>query len=240
MHEYKVGETRNGYPVLPKEDRKTIFLLSDDLRTHSGIATMSKEFVLGMVHQYNIVQLAAVIKHPEEGKIVDISLDVQRETGVPDASVKLYPFSGYGNPDVVREIMVRDKVNAILHFTDPRFWGWLYQMSHEIRQNIPIVYYSIWDATGIVGKDKDNNDIFADPHWNTPFYASCDMILGISKQSHGIHTRLMNACKDVEPLTMGETNTTDKDSVYLDYVPHGINPKYYYPIREGHSEYNAL
>ena len=28
---------------------------------------------------------------------------------------------------------------------NPRFWGWLYHMEHEIRQNIPIFYYNIWD-----------------------------------------------------------------------------------------------
>ena len=30
-------------------------------------------------------------------------------------------------------------------YTDPRFWTWLYQMEHEIRQHIPIFYYNIWD-----------------------------------------------------------------------------------------------
>ena len=38
-----------------------------------------------------------------------------------------------------------EKPDAIMHFTDPRFWIWLYQMEHEIRQNIPIMYYNIWD-----------------------------------------------------------------------------------------------
>ena len=30
--------------------KKKILLMSDDLRMHSGIATMSREFVLGTVH----------------------------------------------------------------------------------------------------------------------------------------------------------------------------------------------
>ena len=29
--------------------------------------------------------------------------------------------------------------------SDPRFWGWLYHMEHELRQEIPIFYYNIWD-----------------------------------------------------------------------------------------------
>ena len=30
-------------------------------------------------------------------------------------------------------------------YTDPRFWVWLFDMEHELRQNIPIFYYNIWD-----------------------------------------------------------------------------------------------
>jgi hypothetical protein len=51
--------------------RKTILLLSDDLRMHSGIATMSKELVLGTLHKYDWIQLGAAINHPEQGKIVE-------------------------------------------------------------------------------------------------------------------------------------------------------------------------
>jgi hypothetical protein len=49
------------------------------------------------------------------------------------------------DPQVLQEIMNVEKPDAILHFTDPRFWGWLYSIEHEIRQNIPLMYYNIWD-----------------------------------------------------------------------------------------------
>jgi hypothetical protein len=45
-------------------NKKKILLLSDDLRMTSGIATMSKEIVLGTIHKYDWVQLGAAIKHP--------------------------------------------------------------------------------------------------------------------------------------------------------------------------------
>jgi len=51
--EFKIGDMRNGYPVLPANERKTILLLSDDLRFFSGISTMSKVFVLGTCHYFN-------------------------------------------------------------------------------------------------------------------------------------------------------------------------------------------
>ena len=61
-------------------NKKTILLLSDDLRMHSGIATMSREIVLGTVHKYNWIQLGAAINHPEIGKVLDISEDVKKHT----------------------------------------------------------------------------------------------------------------------------------------------------------------
>ena len=51
--------------------KKKILLLSDDLRMHSGIATQSKEFVMGTIHKYDWVQLGGAVKHPEAGKIID-------------------------------------------------------------------------------------------------------------------------------------------------------------------------
>ena len=175
--------------------KKKILLLSDDLRMHSGIATQSKEFVMGTIHKYDWCQLAGAVNHPEQGKIVDMSQAVQNEYGVKDAYLKLYPLSGYGNPNVLREVMEVEKPDAILHFTDPRFWIWLYQMEHELRQNIPIMYYNIWD------------DI-PDPLYNTNFYRSSDMLMSISKQTYGINKRILSkyGYKDWQ----------------LDYVPHGI------------------
>ena len=51
--------------------KKKILLLSDDLRMASGIANMSKQFVLGTLDKYDWVQVGAAVKHPEEGKIMD-------------------------------------------------------------------------------------------------------------------------------------------------------------------------
>ena len=108
--------------------KKKILLLSDDLRMHSGIATQSKEFVMGTIHKYDWVQLAGAVEHPEQGKIIDMCQAVQNDIGIKDGYLKLYPLSGYGNANILREVMEVEKPDAILHFTDPRFWVWLYQM----------------------------------------------------------------------------------------------------------------
>jgi len=185
--------------------KKKILLLSDDLRMHSGIATQSKEFVMGTLHKYDWVQLGGAVTHPEQGKIIDMSQAAQKETGVKDAYLKLYPISGYGNPQVLRQILETEKPDAILHFTDPRFWIWLYNMEHEIRQDTPILYYNIWD------------DI-PDPLYNTHYYRSSDMLMSISKQTYGINKRILSKYGYEDWQT--------------DYVPHGITDKRIFKIKD--------
>ena len=62
------------------EQRKKplIILLSDDLRLHSGIATMSKELVLHTAHKFDWLQVGAAVKHPDEGKFFDVSDDINK------------------------------------------------------------------------------------------------------------------------------------------------------------------
>ena len=170
----------NGYEWLPKDKRKKILLLSDDLRMPSGIGTMSREFVIGTCHHFNWVQVAGAVEHPEKGKKLDISPSIEKEFGIKDPSVVIYPVNGYGDAELVRYMLMHEKPDAILHYTDPRFWGWLYNMEHEIRQEIPILYYAIWDDLPF-------------PKWNSPFYASCDAIFGISKQSYNIHKHVLQS-----------------------------------------------
>tara|TARA_R110002153_G_scaffold29946_17_gene91892 strand:- start:1432 stop:2886 length:1455 start_codon:yes stop_codon:yes gene_type:complete len=186
-----------------KQKKKKILLLSDDLRMHSGIGTMSREFVMGTVDKYDWVQLGAAVKHPEHGKIADISEDVQKQTNVKDAYVKIYPHSGYGNPQVLKELIQIEKPDAIMHFTDPRFWGWLYQMEHEVRQLMPLMYYNIWDDLPY-------------PHWNEPFYESCDLIMNISRQTQNIVKNVLQKFP--------------KPDWAVQWVPHGANRNMFYPI----------
>ena len=153
--------------------KKKILLLSDDLRMSSGVGTMSREFVLGTLDKYDWVQVAGAIKHPEKGQVVDMNESIRKETGVKDASLKIYPVDGYGDQELLRFLIKSEKPDAILHYTDPRFWRWLYEMEHEVRQEIPIFYYNIWDDLPY-------------PRWNQPFYESCDLIMNISKQTVNI------------------------------------------------------
>ena len=154
--------------------KKKILLLSDDLRMHSGVATMSRELVLGTLHHYDWVQIAGAIKHPEAGKVVDMKDACDKLNNRTDNYLRLYPVDGYGDEDGLYQIIALEKPDAILHFTDPRFWGWLYNIEHQIRSKIPLTYLDIWDDLPY-------------PMWNKPFYKSCDALFAISKQTDNIN-----------------------------------------------------
>jgi len=182
---YSVGTMRGGMEVLPQKDRKTILVLSDDLRMSSGVATMTKELVFGLVHRYNFVQLGAAVNHPEQGKELDINDDIQKTTEVEDAFLRIIPWKGYGDANILRQIMSRYQPSGIIHFTDPRYWKWLYSIEAEIREHCPIMFYAIWDNVG----DAPNHT--SDPQYNKTYYGSCDGVFGISKQTYGMVNRIM-------------------------------------------------
>jgi ABC-type uncharacterized transport system substrate-binding protein len=93
--------------------KKKILLLSDDLRMTSGIATMSKEIVMGTIDKYDWIQLGAAISHPEIGKIVDVNDDIRKRTGVEDANLKIIPYNGYGDINILRKLINEEKPDAI-------------------------------------------------------------------------------------------------------------------------------
>ena len=203
---------KSSYEHIPKAKRKKILLLCDDLRMHSGVATMARQFVLGTAHKYNWYQLGAALKHPEAGKIFDLSDDVNKTVDIDDADVKIQPSNGYGDATVVRTLLKQQKPDAIFIFTDPRYWIWLFEIEREIRSKIPIVWLNIWDE-------------YPAPMYNKHYYNSVDGLLGISKQTVNINKLVL------------EEEAKNK---VIKYVPHGINPKEFFPILQDHKDYEGL
>ena len=190
------------FRYVKKEDRKKILLLCDDIRMHSGIATMAREIVVGTSHHFNWVNLGAAINHPEAGKGFDISAEINKLNGIEDADVKVLPNNGYGDAMQIRNLIAQEKPDAIFIFTDPRYWTWLFEIEREIRNEIPLMYLNIWDD-------------YPAPLYNKPYYESCDLLMAISKQT-----------KNINEIVLGEAA---KDKL-LKYVPHGINDKHFFPM----------
>ena len=109
---------KKGY--IPKDQRKKILLLSDDIRTHSGVGSQSRELVLNTAHHFNWIQLGGAVKHPERGKGFNLSNDVNQEMGLTDSDVRVLASDGYGNQNIIRSLIQQEKPDAIMHFTDPR------------------------------------------------------------------------------------------------------------------------
>jgi glycosyltransferase involved in cell wall biosynthesis len=98
-----------------------------------------------------------------------------------------------------------EKPDAIMLFTDPRYWVWLWMHEREIRSRVPIIYLNIWDSLPY-------------PLYNKTYYESCDGLLAISKQTENINH-----------VVLGDKA---KDKV-IGYVPHGINEDIFFPIQKG-------
>ena len=191
---------KEGY--IPRDKRKKILMLSDDIRTMSGVGNMAKEIVFNSAHHFNWINLGGSVQHPEDGKGVDISQDVNKITGLTDADVKVIATNGYGDQGKLRSVIAQEKPDAIVHFTDPRYWIWMYHMENEIRQHCPLIFYTIWDDIPY-------------PMYNKNFYRSDDMLLCISKQTKNI---VENVLRD------------HPKPGRIKYVPHGIDEKVFYPI----------
>jgi glycosyltransferase involved in cell wall biosynthesis len=186
----------------PKDERKKILLICDDIRVHSGVATVAREMVINTCHHFNWVNVAGAIKHPDKGKRFDLSSDTNQNAGIEDSSVFIYPVDGYGEPNLIRNLISLENPDAIMIITDPRYFEWLFAMENEIRQEMPIIYLNIWDD-------------FPTPLYNKAFYESCDALLAISKQ-----TKLINE------LVLGDK----AENKIIEYVPHGLNHNVYYPL----------
>jgi glycosyltransferase involved in cell wall biosynthesis len=192
----------SSFAYLPPNERKKILLICDDIRVHSGVATVARELVLNTAQHFNWINVGGAIQHPESGKRLDLSQDTNNTTGLTDASVVLYPTDGYGDAKLVRQLIQLEKPDAIFLITDPRYFIWLFQIENEIRKKMPIIYLNIWDD-------------YPAPMYNRAYYESCDALLAISKQTKNINT-----------LVLGDKA---KNKI-IQYVPHGLNEDIFKPV----------
>ena len=194
---------------IKKQDRKTVLLLCDDIRMHSGIATMAREIVINSANHFNWINVGAAINHPEKGKVLDLSADINKKLNIQDADVKVIPNNGYGDAQLVRELIKKFDPQAIFIFTDPRYWTWLFEIEREIRSKMPIFWLNIWDD-------------YPAPKYNENFYDSVDCLMSISKQT-----------KNINELVLGEK----ANSKIIRYVPHGIDHEIFKPLDHSSDEF---
>ena len=191
------------FKYIPKDKRKKILLISDDVRVHSGVATIAKEIVIHTAHHFNWVQIAGSINHPEKGKRLDLGQSTNEQAKIEDSSVILYPVDGYGDPQLIRNILRAENPDALFLITDPRYFMHIWNMEQEIRKSIPIAYLNIWDD-------------YPAPMYNRPYYEACDLLMGISKQTVNINKLVLKG---------------HEGNRIFRYIPHGKDITHFFSYR---------
>ena len=147
-------------------DKIKIFTISDHPLSPSGVGTQTKYIMEGLLKtgKYEIISFGGAVGHENH--------DPQRTEEFGN-DWTIWPVDGYGDPNRVRAMLTQQKPDILWFMTDPRFYGWLWQLENEIRANVPMVYYHVWDN-------------YPYPQYNRPFYLSNDHIVCISKLTHDI------------------------------------------------------
>ena len=150
-------------------EKKKILVIADHPFAPSGVGTQTKNVIETLIRtgRYKFVCLGGAVKHPsyEPQQIADPAWE--------ENDWVVYPVDGYGSAEAIRSIMWTEKPDLLWFMTDPRFYPWLWQIENEIRPNVPMVYYHVWDN-------------YPPPKFNAKWYRSTDVIASISKVTYDI------------------------------------------------------
>jgi len=147
-------------------DKIKIFTIGDHPLSPSGVGTQSKYIIDGMLRtgKYQFVSFGGAVQHPNH--------DPQKTEEWGEDWV-IWPIDGYGTREQVRAMVHQQKPDILWFMTDPRFYGWLWEIENEIRPHVPMVYYHVWDN-------------YPYPTFNRSYYLSNDHVACISKVTHDI------------------------------------------------------
>lgn len=115
--------------------KKTILMLSDHPLSTSGVGTQARWLITGLVEtgKYSFKCFGGAVRHE------NYDLNIVN----PDFIIK--PTNGFGDRNLLRKTLAQLQPDALLLFTDPRFFIWVWEMEDEIRQICPIAYWHLWD-----------------------------------------------------------------------------------------------
>ena len=173
--------------------KKKILILSDHPLSPSGVGTQTKYMIDALLKtgRYSVISLGGAVKHQS---YEPIKVEPWGDDFV------IYPIDGYGNHEMIRSVMAKERPDVLWYMTDPRFYEWLWEIENEVRANMPMVYYHVWDN-------------FPAPHFNGRFYRSTDEIVCISKVTY-------ECVKQVVP---------DKIDA-IRYLPHAVHNNIFKPL----------
>ena len=143
-----------------------ILTISDSPLAPSGVGTQTNYMIQSLLKtgKYSFISIGGAIKHQSYNPI---------KTEEWGDDWVILPTDGYGTPEQIRSLVRSERVDALWFMTDPRFFGWLWEIEDEIRPLCPMVYYHVWDN-------------YPYPKFNEPLYSSTDVIVSISKVTDDI------------------------------------------------------
>lgn len=143
--------------------KNKILMISDHPLAPSGVGIQSRFLIEGLIKtgRFSFRCIGGAIKH-QDYRTIKVN---------DDFIVK--PVDGFGNHDMIRQLLVTEKPDALIIFTDPRQFIWLWEIEDEIHQLCPIAYWHVWD-----------NDPY--PAYNKPFYDSTDLINCLSYKTYDL------------------------------------------------------
>jgi glycosyltransferase involved in cell wall biosynthesis len=150
-------------------DRKKIVFLSDHPLAPSGVGTQAKYLIEGLLRtgKYQFFCLGGAIRHP------DYRMQQIAPEEYGEGSWIILPVDGHGNKDVLRKVLREERPDAVVMFTDPRFFTWVWEMEDEVRAQCPLLYWHVWDNDPV-------------PEFNRAFYESTDFISCLSLKTYGL------------------------------------------------------
>jgi glycosyltransferase involved in cell wall biosynthesis len=148
-------------------DKKiTVLTISDHPLLPSGVGTQTKYVIEALLRsgKFNVISLGGALKHQD--------YTPKRVDGFP-GTWEIFPVDSYGDAKIVKTFINERKPDILYFMTDPRFYEWLWSVDDSIRENVPMIYYHVWDN-------------YPYPKYNQRYYESNDVIASISKVTSDI------------------------------------------------------
>lgn len=157
--------------------RIKVLTISDHPLFHSGVAHTMRNIILALLksNKFDVISLGGAIKH---SNYTPQRLEEWKERWT------IIPVENFGTKDMVRSIIKQEKIDILLFQSDPRFFTWLLELESEIRPNVPMVWYGIWDN-------------YPYPMFNKPIWDSVDVMASISKVTYDL---VKNVSPDTENI----------------------------------------
>jgi len=167
-------------------DKIKVFTISDHPLSPSGVGTQTRYVIEGLLKtgKYQFVSFGGAIQHPDH---------TPQKTEAWGEDWIIWPVDGYGTADQVRAMISQQKPDILWFMTDPRFYEWLWAIENEIRSQVPMVYYHVWDN-------------YPYPHFNKRYYDSNDHVACISKLTYDV---VQNVSPDTDSSYMPHAVDTD-------------------------------